>query len=367
MTAAADSLDRGTRRCHRRPESPPLYAPSLVVASVTVLMVAIGVHEMGVGRPLVRLVSDGWARMLGPTVVAFVGVIVVLERVAPAVRRPLMARGHVQDLAYLVLYATAVIPLVVIIDLGFSHAIQRVAPWLVIPNLAVAPRAAVLVVAVLLMDGFNWLAHWANHKWVPLWRFHAVHHSQEELSILTSFRAHPLVHASFLIALIPVVMLSSTAVIPATVITAYICLSSLPHANLRWAFGPLGRVIVSPAYHRLHHAAEGRIDVNLGTVFTFWDVFTRRAVFPVPGARPILTGLDRRLVPVEQSRTTSGALGPLSILGVQLVEPFFTTRPATSGPPSWSGSADRRLAAAVHAATHPAAAEPRPLVGSELP
>ena len=366
MTDRTDRPDRGRRGTDRRPERPSLYGPSLVVASVTVLMVAIGVHEMGVGRALARLVSGGWARMLGPAVLAFVGVIVVLERVAPAVRRPLLARGHLQDLAYLVLYATAVVPLVVLIDLGFSHAIQRVAPWLVVAHLGVAPRAAMVVVAVLLMDGFNWLAHWANHRWVPLWRFHAVHHSQEELSVLTSFRAHPLVHTSFLIALIPVVMLSSTAVIPATVITAYICLSSLPHANLRWTFGPLGRVMVSPAYHRLHHAAEGRIDVNLGTVFTFWDVLTGRAVFPVRGARPIPTGLDRRQIPVEQSRAGSGVIGPLdtlSVLGVQLAEPFFSPLGVAPGSPSWSGSADR----AAPAVRRPTAAEPRPLVGSGTP
>ena len=39
------------------------------------------------------------------------------------------------------------------------------------------------------MDGANWLAHYADHRVDALWRFHALHHSQEELSVLTSFRA----------------------------------------------------------------------------------------------------------------------------------------------------------------------------------
>jgi hypothetical protein len=32
-------------------------------------------------------------------------------------------------------------------------------------------------------------------------------------------------------------------------------ISALQHANLRWTFGPAGRVLASPAYHRLHHSA----------------------------------------------------------------------------------------------------------------
>jgi hypothetical protein len=133
-----------------------------------------------------------------------------------------------------------------------------------------------------------------------------------------------------LISVIPAVVLSSNATIPATVITVYICLSSLPHANLPWTFGPLGKVIVSPAYHRLHHASKGRIDLNLGSVFTIWDVMTRRAVFPVGGAEPIATGLHRRPVPIEQARP---AWVPLHVLGLQLADPFLVAPDRSVTPP----------------------------------
>jgi sterol desaturase/sphingolipid hydroxylase (fatty acid hydroxylase superfamily) len=304
-----------------------IYPPALIVTVFTVGMVGLGLESTGFGRSLFPIVSEGWARLLGPVILGFIAAVLLLEQVQPAVRRPVLARGHVQDLVYFALYATVVVPLIVVIDLGFSQGIRHLAPWLTVPKLNLVPRLAVLAVAVLLMDGFNWLAHWANHRWVPFWRFHAVHHSQEELTVLTSFRAHPLVHTSFLISIVPVVVLSSNAVIPATAITVYICLSSLPHANLPWTFGPLGKLFVSPAYHRLHHASEGRIDVNLGTVLTIWDVLTDRAVFPKPGSRPIRTGLDRRQVPVEQSRPTPE---PLGVLGVQLAEPFLASRAAPS-------------------------------------
>jgi sterol desaturase/sphingolipid hydroxylase (fatty acid hydroxylase superfamily) len=130
------------------------------------------------------------------------------------------------------------------------------------------------------------------------------------------------VHTSFLISVLPVVVLSSNAALPATVITVYICLSSLPHANLRWTFGPLGRVIVSPAYHRLHHAPDIQA-VNLGVVLTIWDVLAGYARFPGRAAGAGRTGLDGRPVPVEQD---GSAVPALLLLAGQLIQPFQAPR-----------------------------------------
>jgi sterol desaturase/sphingolipid hydroxylase (fatty acid hydroxylase superfamily) len=169
------------------------------------------------------------------------------------------------------------------------------------------------------MDGANWLAHYADHRLDPLWRFHALHHSQEELSVLTSFRAHPLMHTTgFILATIPVVVLMPTRAIAPVLITAYVCVGTLQHANLRWTFGPVGRVIVSPAYHRLHHATDNQA-VNLGVVLTIWDVLAGYARFPARRAPVGRTGLDGRPVPVEQAARPQPAL---LLLAHQLAEPF---------------------------------------------
>jgi sterol desaturase/sphingolipid hydroxylase (fatty acid hydroxylase superfamily) len=169
------------------------------------------------------------------------------------------------------------------------------------------------------MDGGNWLAHYADHRLDSLWRFHALHHSQEELSVLTSFRAHPLMHTTgFLLATVPVVVLMPTRPIAPVLITIYVCIGTLQHANLRWTFGPAGRVIVSPAYHRFHHAT-GVQGVNLGVVLTVWDVLAGRARFPARGGTVGRTGLDGRPVPVEQGEASRPAL---VLLAEQLIEPF---------------------------------------------
>jgi sterol desaturase/sphingolipid hydroxylase (fatty acid hydroxylase superfamily) len=109
-----------------------------------------------------------------------------------------------------------------------------------------------------------------------------------------------------------------TRAIAPVLITIYVCLGTLQHANLRWTFGPLGRVIVSPSYHRLHHARENQA-VNLGVVLTIWDVLARRATFPARGDAAGRTGLDGRPVPVEQDASSTPAL---KLLAEQLIEPF---------------------------------------------
>jgi sterol desaturase/sphingolipid hydroxylase (fatty acid hydroxylase superfamily) len=94
------------------------------------------------------------------------------------------------------------------------------------------------------------------------------------------------------------------------------------HANLRWAYGPVGRVIVSPAYHRLHHARADQ-SINLGVVLTIWDVLAGCARFPSSSVVAGQTGLDGRPVPVEQDH--AAAPGPLLLAG-QLIEPFQAQR-----------------------------------------
>src|SRR5215813_300031 len=46
------------------------------------------------------------------------------------------------------------------------------------------------VVALVLLDLGNYLAHWLMHRYEPLWHVHAVHHSSPALDWLATFRSH---------------------------------------------------------------------------------------------------------------------------------------------------------------------------------
>jgi sterol desaturase/sphingolipid hydroxylase (fatty acid hydroxylase superfamily) len=278
------------------------------------------------GGPGHAITAQGMV-LVGPVVVGLVAAALVAERVWPAVRRPLGARGHRQDAAYLLLYVLVAVPVVTLLGTGFAVTVLRVAPWAPHRPFASWPRWATLALALVLTDACNWAAHFFNHRLGTLWRYHAVHHSQEEMSILTAFRAHPLVHASFQIVALPIFLLGTGGDIPVAVLVGYIALSTLPHANVRWRFGPLHRVVVSPAYHRLHHDEADRRGVNLATVLVIWDILAGLAVFPAKDAVPVATGLRGRPVPVEQS---SGAGGCISVLARQLADPFCRRRTASA-------------------------------------
>jgi sterol desaturase/sphingolipid hydroxylase (fatty acid hydroxylase superfamily) len=295
--------------------------PSVGVAVLTGSIVWVAVTALLRQGQLETVLSAGRAELAAPLLVALVVVTGFCERIWPAERRRLLARGHLQDACFLALHAIVVIPLMTLLSVGAATLIGGHAHWIELRATMHWPGWLLVPLTVIAMDGANWLAHYADHRLDTLWRFHALHHSQEELSVLTSFRAHPLMHTTgFVLATIPVVVLMPTRPIAPVLITAYICVGTLQHANLRWTFGPVGRLVVSPAYHRLHHAPDTQ-RTNLGVVLTIWDVLSGRACFPARADATGPTGLESRPVPVEQD--TPGRPG-LALIAGQLMEPFQT-------------------------------------------
>jgi sterol desaturase/sphingolipid hydroxylase (fatty acid hydroxylase superfamily) len=296
-----------------------LSPASFFLAAVTVLLLWVAVTGLLRNGRLGAVLSAGWAELAGPLLVGLVVVTGICERIWPAEPRPVLARGHVQDASFVALHAVVVIPLMTLLSVGAATLIGGHAQWIELRPAQYWPGWLLVPLTIVAMDAANWLAHYADHRFTALWRFHALHHSQEELSVLTSFRAHPLMHTTgFLLASVPVVVLMPARPIDPVLITAYVCVGTLQHANLRWTFGPLGRILVSPAYHRLHHATDIQ-DANLGVVLTIWDVLAGRATFPARAHRAGRTGLDGRPVPVEQEHP---APPPLRLMAGQLIEPF---------------------------------------------
>ena len=315
---AAAGGPAGTRPGWRRRLCPTSFA----LAALTALILWVAVADLLRQGRLETVLAAGRAELAAPLLVALVVATVVCERIWPAERRPVLARGHVQDACFAALHAIVVIPLMTLLSVGAAALIGH-ARWIELRSTEHWPGWLLVPLTVVAMDGANWLAHYADHRFGALWRFHALHHSQEELSVLTSFRAHPLMHTTgFILATIPVVVLMPSRPIAPVLITIYICIGTLQHANLRWSLGPAGRVLVSPAYHRLHHAPDTQ-GVNLGVVLTIWDVLVGRARFPGRGDAAGRTGLDGRPVPVEQG---DGARPALRLLAGQLIEPFQAQR-----------------------------------------
>jgi sterol desaturase/sphingolipid hydroxylase (fatty acid hydroxylase superfamily) len=299
-----------------------VYPPTIVLAALSGWLAWRGWTALSSYGPFAAI-RAGQLNYCGPVVLTFVALLIGAERVWPAQRRPVLARGHVLDFGYLLAYALLVMPFVTLISAGTADELEKHASWLVLPHLSVIPPWVVIAISLVVIDATDWLVHFLNHRFNPLWRFHAVHHSQEELSVLTTFRAHPLVHLSFAITAVPGFALAANAATPTRLLTLYACLGALPHTNVDWTYGRLRRLVISPAYHRLHHRDRGRLDVNLGVVFPYWDMLTRRALFPAAERPLVSTGLHGRPIPIEQAGVRPRFAGTFV---TQWLEPFARMR-----------------------------------------
>lgn len=296
-----------------------VYVPAVALAGVAGALIVLGVATQWGGADFAASLASLRLTIAGPVSLAILAVILVAERVRPAQRRPLVARGARQDVLYTVLHATLGALLITALSLSFQEVLRRAAPWIVLPRMGLLPHALAVAAIVVAMDGCNWLVHLANHRVRVLWRFHELHHSQEDLNALSVFRTHPLIAVSYLLALVPGLLLLANGALSVTLLVVYGGIVAFAHSNTNLGFGPLRRVFVSPNYHRIHHRLVGAQDVNLGFTLTIWDQLSHRAVFPTAETIRIDTGLPGRPLRVEQSGSRPRHLAALV---AQLAGPF---------------------------------------------
>jgi sterol desaturase/sphingolipid hydroxylase (fatty acid hydroxylase superfamily) len=132
----------------------------------------------------------------------------------------------------------------------------------------------VAIVAFVLTDFLAWFTHWAHHHVGTLWYFHAVHHSQENLNVLSDNRQHVVeTMASAAMTFLPGMLLGLNAPDALKLAFSGIYISAFIHTNIRTNLGVLRYVFVSPQVHRVHHSIYPEyFNTNYGTAFIFWDL-----------------------------------------------------------------------------------------------
>ena len=117
-----------------------------------------------------------------------------------------------------------------------------------------------------------WIHRWFHGK--RLWRFHAVHHSSEQLDWLSSVRGHPVndIVANAML-FFPFLLLGFGPGASAGAGPALGVFALLGHADVDWDWGPFRHVITSPVYHRWHHSKDpAAIDKNFASFLPLWDI-----------------------------------------------------------------------------------------------
>ncbi|MBS0470309.1 MAG: sterol desaturase family protein [Proteobacteria bacterium] len=137
--------------------------------------------------------------------------------------------------------------------------------------------------------------HRAFHS-SALWKYHAVHHSSEDIDWISASRFHP-VNLIFGTILVDVVSLMSgiTSDIFLVLAPFNVLSSGWVHANLDWTLGPFKYVLAGPVFHRWHHEKH-HVGVNFAGTFSLFDVMFGTFYMP-EGVLPQEYGIDDAAMP----------------------------------------------------------------------
>lgn len=174
--------------------------------------------------------------------------------------------------------------------------------------------AGQLLALLFARDCLIYLRHRIFHT-RPVWAFHSIHHSSEEVNWLSAVRFHPaeniIESAGEILLFVACLRLGfdpQVLALGGVVVGFY---NLFIHSNLRWTFGPLRYVFVSPVFHRWHHSdTAAAMDKNFAAMFSCLDLAFGTFYLPV-NATPDTLGLSA-------SEKTSH---PRSLVG-QLLHPF---------------------------------------------
>ncbi len=157
------------------------------------------------------------------------------------------------------------------------------------PGVTDLPLVSFLLYLIVL-DFFDYWYHRAEHNIEWWWGLHSLHHSQQNMNLWSDNRNHLL--DDLIRDIYMAVIALGIGVQPGQyvlLVAASRALQSLQHANVRIHFGVIGeRLLVSPRYHRLHHAiglgheGNGRGTLgghNFAVLFPVWDIVFRTAYF----------------------------------------------------------------------------------------
>jgi len=213
---------------------------------------------------------------ISENVVAAIALVVLwgAEAVAPGLKGPRAGAG--QRARHLMLgLLNALVSLIVVGALFEADVLARqhgfgALRWLDIPVWICA------VMALCLLDLWQYVAHTLMHK-VPLfWRFHAVHHNADRLEATAAMRFHTLEVAVQGLLLIPITVVLGIGIeFVALYHLILLPASMFHHADIRLGAlldRLLRMVIVTPRMHWIHHSRwQPETDSNYGGVLSVWD------------------------------------------------------------------------------------------------
>jgi sterol desaturase/sphingolipid hydroxylase (fatty acid hydroxylase superfamily) len=155
----------------------------------------------------------------------------------------------------------------------------------------------VILISFLTLDFFGgWLVHITEHKIAGLWRFHVVHHADNNVDVTTGLRHHPIESVLRGLFFFIGIFVSGAPMYGVMIFQTILVLSTaFTHANI--SMPPrldkiLSYILVSPNMHKVHHHwKQPFTDSNFGAILSIWDRLL--GTFKKLDPKDIRYGLDR--------------------------------------------------------------------------
>lgn len=198
---------------------------------------------------------------------------VPMERLWPLRPQRIFRRGWQTDLTHFftnhvgiqILGFLSVVPVQLLFEWTTDSPLQR--------GVRAQPVWLQLIEVLLVVELASYWTHRAFHRVPLLWRYHAIHHSVEQMDWLAGSRLHLVdVVVTRLAGFLPVFVVGFS---PAAVY-AYLAFVSFHavyiHANVRHRWPGIRRVITTPEFHHWHHASTPEaIDRNFAVLLSCID------------------------------------------------------------------------------------------------
>lgn len=189
-----------------------------------------------------------------------------------------------------------------IIHTFLAIIIIKISDWCVanqfgIINWAGAGILATILLTILIVDFFGgWLVHLIEHKIKLLWRFHVVHHADNNVDVTTGLRHHPVESVlRGLFFFIGIVVSGAPMYAVMIYQTVLVFFTAFEHANIslpKWLDSGLSYIFVSPNMHKVHHHwKQPFTDSNYGAILSIWDRLL--GTFKKLEPKEIRYGIDR--------------------------------------------------------------------------
>lgn len=140
-----------------------------------------------------------------------------------------------------------------------------------------ASIAGTIIISLFVLDFFGgWLVHFTEHKVKFLWRFHIVHHADNNVDVTTGLRHHPVESILRGIFFFMGIFVCGTTVYAVMIYqTVLVIAAHITHANIslpKKLDTIASYFFVSPNMHKVHHHwKQPYTDSNYGAIFSIWD------------------------------------------------------------------------------------------------